>query len=565
MEIDSHHRFYTPWTLQQWLEKYPDAPFKYMRNTYKIEGKYLSWILKDITDENPETMMIENTQTSLAQYHRERGATEKEIKNSQLILVKKANGFNNQLIPHLSSRVSPSLTMEMLAHVAENTDFEEKKEVQEVFQLIKKSFQQRIDESTFIANEIATKIYQVDDKNYKCEAIKVTGFKLPEAEILAKKGKVNKVSQVRQKGCAKVGELKLGCLNLYNDAHQYPAEVEKCLLDIARSSDVEINYQSYRNAQDFPHHDLERKMFWQKWADEGIKTVLVVLKERLGNTKKIEIRKSAFSAGIATQFIIAKPKANAYKATNVVLGLLCKAQWQTVHLKPSNYAQTADLIIGFDTGTNRQLYYGTPAYAILADGQSLGWELPDVQRGEAISGKVVWQIISNLVLKFYHKCDRYPHRILIMRDGLVQKEEFSLTIEELKQQQIALDILSVRKSGTGRMGCFNPQSDKYYDAPSGTVFFMNNSKSFSIVTHQPVNKNIGSVKPLKVIHEYGDAPLNILALQTYHLAQLNPASGYSASRLPWVLHLADKSSKEMQRMGSVSVLQNVDREKLISV
>ncbi|WAS05323.1 argonaute PAZ domain-containing protein [Gloeomargaritales cyanobacterium VI4D9] len=35
LEIDIHHRFYTPWTLHQWLEEYPDIPISYVRNTYK--------------------------------------------------------------------------------------------------------------------------------------------------------------------------------------------------------------------------------------------------------------------------------------------------------------------------------------------------------------------------------------------------------------------------------------------------------------------------------------------------------------------------------------------------
>jgi len=39
-----------------------------------------------------------------------------------------------------------------------------------------------------------------------------------------------------------------------------------------------------------------------------------------------------------------------------------------------------------------------------------------------------------------------------MRDGLVQGGEFSRTIEELEKEKIAVDIVGIRKSGTGRMG-----------------------------------------------------------------------------------------------------------------
>jgi argonaute family protein len=99
----------------------------------------------------------------------------------------------------------------------------------------------------------------------------------------------------------------------------------------------------------------------------------------------------------------------------------------------------------------------------------------------------------------------------------------------------------------------------------GSVFFMPQEKSFMVVTSKPVSNTIGSARPLRVVHEYGNTPLNVLALQTYHLTQLHPASAYQACRLPWVLHFADKSSKEFQRIGQMSILQNISREKLISV
>ena len=44
LEIDIHHRFYTPWTLHQWPEEYPDIPISYVRNTYKDRNNnYISW------------------------------------------------------------------------------------------------------------------------------------------------------------------------------------------------------------------------------------------------------------------------------------------------------------------------------------------------------------------------------------------------------------------------------------------------------------------------------------------------------------------------------------------
>jgi argonaute family protein len=302
------------------------------------------------------------------------------------------------------------------------------------------------------------------------------------------------------------------------------------------------------------------------WFAEGIQTVLVVMPWS-SNERKQKIRIQALDAGIATQFVV-PIKVDQYKALNVVLGLLCKAGWQPIRLEPFNHPEVADLIIGFDTGTNRELYYGTSAFAVLADGQSLGWELPDVQRGETFSGQAILQTVSRLIRRFYKMSSRYPNKLLLMRDGLVQEGEFQLTVEALKEQNISVDVLGVRKSGAGRMGREPIQENGeliYRDAELGSVIFIPKERSFILATSQPINQTIGSARPLRIVHQYGSTSLELLALQTYHLSQLHPASGFRSCRLPWVLHLADKSSKEFQRIRQLSVLQNISRDKLIAV
>ncbi|MCI3279922.1 hypothetical protein L5470_02815 [Synechococcus sp. PCC 6717] len=49
------------------------------------------------------------------------------------------------------------------------------------------------------------------------------------------------------------------------------------------------------------------------------------------------------------------------------------------------------------------------------------------------------------------------------------------------------------------------------------------------------------------------------------MAQLHPASGYGHARLPWVLHFAHKSSQEFSRIEPLSILEGLDRDKLIAV
>ncbi|URR34774.1 argonaute PAZ domain-containing protein [Thermosynechococcus sp. HN-54] len=563
LEIDLHHRFYTPFTLEWWLRKYPSIQIKYVRNTYKDRKV---WILEDFSDKKPDEIEIEGLGISLAEYHRQQGAPEQDIKDSRVVVVRKINDYKAKPLYHLSQRLSPSLTMEMLAQVAEQGA--EKSKIQDVFGYTKKNLNLRLQESQETAEIIFKKIYNLSDKP---APVKVNGFVMPRATLLARNNReVNKTAKVSSFGCAKIGETQFGCLNLFNNKRQYPEQVRKCLLQIAKNSDTQIQIESYFIRSDYPKDDLAQQRFWQQWAAQGIKTVLVVMPWS-PHEDKTKLRIQALKAGIATQFMVPIPKADAYKALNVSLGLLCKAKWQPVYLKPLDNSEAADLIIGFDTGTNRKLYYGTSAFAVLANGQSLGWQLPDVQPGETFSGRSIWQVVSKLVLKFQDNCNSYPKKILLMRDGLVQEGEFEHTIKELTNQGIAVDILSVRKSGSGRMGREIHSTHSgvtYQDAEVGTVIFIPERNAFILQTSEGIKTShgtIGSARPLHVVRHYGNTPLELLALQTYHLTQLHPASGFRSCRLPWVLHLADRSSKEFQRIGQISVLEKIDREKLIAV
>ena len=539
LEVDLHYKFYTSWTLHEWQDEYPDCKIDYVRNTYKDkDNQYKSWRYSNNSEETPDLVKFSSGE-SLADYHKKIGATDEEIKNSRVIYVKKANGYrNDQLTSHLSRRLTPSLTMEMLAYVAETSNIEEKRNAQGVFKYIRKSIDTRLKESKKAVLQIVRKVYNL--QSFEPQPIKSSAYLLPKAILHGKKGLVDKTADVRTKGFVRIGELKFGCLNLTNQ-EIYPQLVEACLNDVAKNSDAKIRLGKPRTSESLPKGDLDRQMFWQDWAKAGVQTILVV-SPRLSNFGKQQIRIEALKAGIATQFMIPTAKDDSYKAMNVVLGLLAKAGWQAVRLEPLDHPQAAELVIGFDTGTNGELYYGTSAFAVLANGQSLGWEIPDIQRGESFSGEALWQTVSNLIIRFYNLCERFPKRVLLMRDGLVQDGEFDRTIAALKEKDIEVDLIGVRKSGGGRMGQEIIQENEiaYRDSDSGTVAFMPDENSFLLVTTK-TRGGIGSVRPLRVIHTYGSTPLDVLALQTYHLTKLHPASGYSSARLPWVLHLADKS------------------------
>ena len=89
IEIDLHHRFYSAWTLEQWLKDYADISISWVRNTY--DGR--SWKFIRVSDEDPENTMISNL-GSLANYHRnldKNKAAEKEIKDARVVYVSNKN------------------------------------------------------------------------------------------------------------------------------------------------------------------------------------------------------------------------------------------------------------------------------------------------------------------------------------------------------------------------------------------------------------------------------------------------------------------------------------------
>lgn len=560
IEIDVQYHFYTPWTLHEWLKNYPDVPIHWVQNTY---DKRQTWeYLGILSKQSPWEIQLPELNMSLAEYHLQKhSAPREEVESSWVVEVSSGRGC----FPHLSRRLSPVLTLEMLASI-EDARNPGKKVSASVIEHFRKSLEYRLQESKKVAETIIRRIYKSPIAQERIQPLKIEGYILPRPRLLGRNNQaIENPARVRYKGCARVGETKFGLLNLDDNKREYPTEVRKCLLEVAKKSGARVEIDFYATRQDLPEGDLAQQRFWQSWADKGIKTVLVVM-PLSPNEHKQKIRLQALRAGIATQFMI--PGADPYKALNVVLGLLCKAAWQPVLLEPLDHPECSELTIGFDVGTNRELYYGTSAFAVLANGQSLGWELPDIQRGETFSGEAIYQTVSKLVNRFYNKFHRYPRKVLLMRDGLVQRGEFDKTIEELRKEKIAADIVGVRKSGTVRMG--REEKGSYRDAAMGTVIFDHERRSFMLVTSQLIKKSsvpIGSARPLRVVHEHGNTPLEVLAIQTYHLSQLHPASGFQACRLPWVLHFADKSSKEFQRIGNsiFSVLQNINREKLIAV
>lgn len=228
VEIDLHHRFYSSWTLEKWLQDYKDLPVKWVRNTYDNR----SWQLIRISDQDPETTMIPNL-GSLANYHRnldKNRATEDEIKNARVVYV----SSKGKELTHLSTRLRPSITMEILSDLQDRGSVEAAK----VFQQVKKSTQKRFSKAQEKAQWLSKNIYHSDRviKPRKAPGI----FLRKKKDILLTKNKnVYRPMNSLEQGCYRTGEQQFGCLNLTGDGN-WSEFIQDKLEYVAKKSGVDI-------------------------------------------------------------------------------------------------------------------------------------------------------------------------------------------------------------------------------------------------------------------------------------------------------------------------------------
>lgn len=548
LEIDQHYRFYTPWLFQDWLENYPEAPIGVVRNTYDEQ----TWQVTRVSEELPEAVMIPNLGISLADYHKQKGATDTEIIGSRVVYVRRTTGGSrSQEAAHLSRRLRPSISMEVLSYLIESGQPDAAK----VFKSIRQPIAVRLEKSAEIASWFIKNIYGSNG-----EAIiphVKQGFCLATEPLLAWKSTVARPEVALRKGCLRTGELKFGCLNLTGEAN-WSALVKQQLTTVSKANEVELDLETVLTQQDLPDREIARRQFWQSLAQDDIRTMLVI-SPWLGDSKKTQLRREALQAGIALQFMLPMINPDKYRAANITLGLLVKAGWQPVGVKMLEHEQAAEIAIGFDAGTNREMFYGTSAFAVLADGQSLGWEIPEAQPGERFSGRAIWHAVLSVVSRFEQAVGRKPRRILLMRDGFARENEFDLTIQELELEGIAVDLVEVHKSGAGRMAIVS--ENRYFDAAPGVAVQFDENR-FRLITTRA--KAGGSARPLEIVRLHGDARLGLLAIELFRLSQFHPASAFTPSRLPMPLHYADRMIKEVQRIGQIGVLHGVDRNKIFA-
>uniref|UniRef100_A0A831U8Z9 Protein argonaute n=1 Tax=Thermus islandicus TaxID=540988 RepID=A0A831U8Z9_9DEIN len=546
LELDIVHRILPTLTLEEWLAPYPMP--RRVRNTYPTgSGRRQTWELVAVKEElAPREVSVEGV--SLLDYHAQRGRIAHEGQAGRVVRVRDEKGKE---VFHLAGLLQPVLTLEDLSDLGYDGALNLQIPPQDRFSLTAQT-----------AKQVAKRVFQVLDPKPQ----EVHAHPLPQPLLKARRGqRIRKPADALRIGAllgqdAKVGLLVVNEVNEANEAPFWPDLLRRALLQMSRASGVNLELVEPKSVARRDLLALDLAVALDQLSREVGVAALLVQTPPLYPNERNGLKRACLQRGLPSQFF--NPPLSEHKLDNILLGLASKLGWRVMAL---DGAYPAELAVGFDAGADRSrsLRYGGAACAVTADGGLLAWILPEAQRGERIHGDVVWGMVQEALLAFRRSAGRWPSHVLLLRDGKIQRQEFNLVLQELAKKGIGYDLVSVRKSGGGRI--YPREGDKLTDGLYVPLADSEGKAAFLLLTAYPGEERMrGTPQPLKVVHEEGPTPVEELARQIYHLSRLYPPSGFRFPSLPAPLHLADRLVREVGRIG-LSSLQGLDREKLFFV
>lgn len=540
LEVDIVHRIVPKLTLEEWLRRHPPPPR--VRNTYPNQaGRRQTWVLVGVEESlRPEEVMV--GEVSLLAYHQARGRLGEREEPGRVVRVRDEKGKEAY---HLSGLLEPVLSLEDLAELYPDGV--------PSLQIIP---QERFEATHKVARLVARKVLGLTEAP---QPRKTAALVLPRPQLRARDKRVSKPAEVLRVGALKARGAKVALL-VVDGPPAWPKALEEALRRLEVQHGVVLRREPPIPVSRKELQSLSLAASLDALAQAGVGALLVST-PFLAWEERNALKRALLQRGFPSQFF--NPPLEGHKLDNVLLGLLNKLGWRLLALEGS---YPAELAIGFDAGAkgDRSLRYGGAACAVTADGGLLAWMLPEAQRGERMAGEVVWSMTQEALLRFRREHGRWPNQVLLLRDGKTQREEFTLTLQELERAGIGYDLVSVRKTGGGRI--FPVKGDSLSDGVYVPLFPGEGGKGvFLLLTAYPGPKVVkGTPRPLKVVHEEGSTPLEELARHIYHLSRLYPPSGYRFPSLPAPLHLADRLVREVGRLG-VSALHGLDRGRLFFV
>jgi len=284
-----------------------------------------------------------------------------------------------------------------------------------------------------------------------------------------------------------------------------------------------------------------------------------------GKSDKVAIRDTAFSYGLATQFMRLDHRANVYSPSyfnNVAAGVFSKGGGQLCAI--DDMPGETDLFIGLDMGGVNVRAPGF-AFLFLSSGAQLGWQLADKQQGERMQDDALTNLLEKSLKTYLRSSDGVlPRRITLHRDG-----KFYESIDVIKQfeqkHSVKLDVLEILKSGAPvlyRREQLADGSKKFCNPNVGDALYLSDREMIlSTYSGAELGQSWGnkvSIRPLRLRKRYGETSLEVLAQQVLILSRIHGASLYRHPRLPVTTHHADRFATLRQET-CIDALSKMDR------
>ncbi|MGD7034110.1 Piwi domain-containing protein [Methylotuvimicrobium buryatense] len=285
----------------------------------------------------------------------------------------------------------------------------------------------------------------------------------------------------------------------------------------------------------------------------------------IDKSDKVAIRDTAFSYGLATQFMRLDHRPNVYSPSyfnNVAAGLFSKGGGQLCAI--DDMPGETDLFIGLDMGGISVRAPGF-AFLFLRSGAQLGWQLADKQQGERMQDEALMSLLDKSLTTYLRSCSgELPKRITLHRDGKFY--ESIEVIEQFEQKHgVKVDVLEVLKSGAPVLYRRSRMADgtKEFSNPNvgDAIYLSDHEMILSTYSGEELGKIWGdkvSVRPLRLRKRYGDVSLETLAHQVLVLSRIHGASLYRHPRLPVTTHHADRFATLRQET-CIDALSKMDR------
>lgn len=520
LKVELIHAFEAKEDLEAWHEAGLPLP-RWVRNRYESRGK---WRFQRLGEEDPQEVLLDGG-LSLLEYHRKKGRLGEGDPPGRVVWLEDPKR-PGRAIPHLARLLEPVITLDLIDEVPE----------------ARIGPKERLLDARKVAARLAPHLGLKEPPR----PLALRAHPLPPPSLEAHR-RIGKPADILRTGALEAGALGVGLLRL-DGGQGWPAEVRRALEEVGQKSGVSFRFLEAPPLN--PGEELEFQSGLRRLKAQGAEALLV-LTPHLPEARRNRLKTLALQEGLPTQ-LLNPPYEEGHRLSNALLGLLGKLGWKLFRLAGE---YPAELALGFDAGGMRSLRFGGGACAVTADGGLLFWSLPEAQVGERLAQEVVWDLVKEALQTYQEGFGTLPRRILLLRDGFVQREEFNLSLQELERQGIAFDLLSVRKGSGDRVFAENggpPKEGLYVPLDEG---------AFLLTTAiHPGGK--GTPRPLKVEREVGDTPILDLARQLYHLSRLYPGSGYRFPRLPAPLHLADRLVWEVGQLGGVRALAQLNRRRL---